>query len=553
MLARDKRTLFASVLLPTLLMPLFFVASSFVFGFGLVCFCLGWFSYAIEGSEAAGVRDLLALALGQADTNTGIRLEEIQSEADPGDLEALPPPSASTFETLGVHAIVRAISAAEAQAVDAAGGDEGPGTEEVPRPRVTLYFLADSDASSTAVGALEDLLERALLIRQDALLSDAGFPIERSQMGSIVERTDVATASERTGSSIGRWAPLFLMLFLVIGGSVVAADTLAGEKERGTLETLLGSAASRRDIIGAKLTAIFSLGLVITVIQLANLALYAGLRIIDVPADFSVKLGPGVAVALLVLFLPLALLSAAALLWASGRSSTYKAFQIALFPLMLALIAPATAALLPGLELRSAVAAAPIAGVAVAVREVLVGRIDLPFLALAWLSTALAAALLVRTALIDLSDERLLTGGRDRAAHLGGIDLLSRHVLRYYAVGWAVIFLVSAGLSFGLRGQVLFNIVGVFFVGSLLLLKAYRLPVRRTLALRPVCGSVWAGVLLGAPSMFFVAAAVSQLSARFFPLPQEALERLGQGLLPADMGLFELLFFVAVLPGLVAP
>ncbi|MEO1087120.1 MAG: type II CAAX endopeptidase family protein, partial [Acidobacteriota bacterium] len=203
----------------------------------------------------------------------------------------------------------------------------------------------------------------------------------------------------------------------------------------------------------------------------------------------------------------------------------------------------------PGVELRSVVAAVPIAGVAVAVRDVLVGRFDLVFIALAWLSTSGAALLLVRAALLDLSSERLATAGyHDRAVHLGGIDLLSRHVLRYFAVVWAVIFLAAAGLGLGLRAQVLFNIGGVFLGGSLLLLAKYRLPVTKTLALRPVCPSVWAGVLLGAPSMFLVGVAVGQLSGRLFPLPQEALEALGKGLLPADMGLFELLFFVAVLP-----
>ncbi len=45
---------------------------------------------------------------------------------------------------------------------------------------------------------------------------------------------------------------------LLTGGSVIAADTIAGEKERGSLETLLTSAASRIDIVTAKMLLILA-------------------------------------------------------------------------------------------------------------------------------------------------------------------------------------------------------------------------------------------------------------------------------------------------------
>ncbi|MEO1088411.1 MAG: ABC transporter permease subunit, partial [Acidobacteriota bacterium] len=269
LLVRDKRTLVASVLLPTLLMPLFFFASSLGERQRQDRIAEQSFRYILSGPRAEEARQLLTLAPGPdaaPDAEPlGVTLEEVSGpdiRLDSGPLFAPSSwPSSEILEDGQADVLVLAIPGAL---------ENGGALEAAARPapiRLTLFFLADADASNTAVEALQRQFEQALLARQDALLRDVGFTLERRRMGTISERLDVATAGERTGATVGRWASLFLMLFLIVGGSVVAADTLAGEKERGTLETLLGTSASRREIISAKLASIFCLGLVITAIQ----------------------------------------------------------------------------------------------------------------------------------------------------------------------------------------------------------------------------------------------------------------------------------------------
>ncbi len=63
---------------------------------------------------------------------------------------------------------------------------------------------------------------------------------------------------------------------MMAGGGVLATDTLAGEKERGTLVTLLTTGATRAEIIWAKLLAVTSVALVIVLIQIVNLWIYLG-------------------------------------------------------------------------------------------------------------------------------------------------------------------------------------------------------------------------------------------------------------------------------------
>src|SRR6185436_17251684 len=100
----------------------------------------------------------------------------------------------------------------------------------------------------------------------------------------------------------------------VAAGSIAAIDIIAGEKERGTLETIITTAAGRNEIVTAKQLAICSVALVITFIQLLNALLYVKLRLISLPQSFVIDLSMTGVGQLLILFIPLAAALSAALL-----------------------------------------------------------------------------------------------------------------------------------------------------------------------------------------------------------------------------------------------
>ena len=78
----------------------------------------------------------------------------------------------------------------------------------------------------------------------------------------------------------------------------------------------------------------------------------------------------------------------------------------------------------------------------------------------------------------------------------------------------------------------------------------YRLDARQALALRMPRPAVWLGVLLGAPSAFIVGVGLAQLGQLLFPIPQEMIEAFGQFLLPEDLPIWQVVLFLAVLPGI---
>jgi sodium transport system permease protein len=202
------------------------------------------------------------------------------------------------------------------------------------------------------------------------------------------------------------------------------------------------------------------------------------------------------------------------------------------------------------MQLRSAIALVPVAGIGMAVRAVSVGEYDWLFLAVAWSSTAAAGALLVHLTERALSTERLVTGSSSESEHLGGEAVFPFRVVRWFAAMWAVFFVAALwfGESLGVRGQVVLNLVVLFGGGSLLMLRTYRLDARRALALRMPRPGVWGAVLVGAPAGYVTAVGLSGLvDAYLFPMPSGTLEAFGEDLL-GGLPLWQLVLFLAVMP-----
>jgi membrane protease YdiL (CAAX protease family)/ABC-type transport system involved in multi-copper enzyme maturation permease subunit len=398
---------------------------------------------------------------------------------------------------------------------------------------------------------LRDALYKSRQHQRYELLTGAGFPIAPDAVG-VVHEKNVAAQAQVAGLHIGRLAVLFFLLFIITGGSVVAIDTLAGEKERGTLETLLTTSIARSDIITAKHLVILTVAVVIALIQSLNLLVYIAFKVIPLPENMSFDIPPGTVALVLLFLLPVAGLASSILLLTSGYAKTYKEAQLYFFPVFLLSLIPALAPFLPGITLRSAIVAVPVANIAVAVKELLVGDLDWPMMILAWLVTAAAAVWVRRLAVRTLSTERLIVPS---TAEMAGamVDrsiLFQRQVLPAFALIWAVFFLVSIlEENVEIRAQALINLVVIFLGASLFLIRRYRLPWKEVLAVRSVRPLVWPLVIIGAPAGLLTASGVFQLVSYVLPVPPEILEEFSNLLFPEDVPVWQLVFFVAVLPG----
>jgi sodium transport system permease protein len=548
---RDRRTVVLSVVVPSLAFPVMIFASRWSARERERRLSAVTYAYALGGPRADVLRPWLAAdEATRKDEDGDVRFREV-AEPDPvGALRA---------GRLEVYA--EALAPDDPIAVEACGPalppagrrreQVGMGNEPCVRGAmmVRLHFQGNRDQSTYARERMQERLWEIRRHRQAELLRVRGLPFDPEAVATVAA-VDLASARQVSGAAVGPLLTVVLVLFLVMGGAVVSSDIVAGEKERGTLETLLTTAAGRGEIVLSKLAGILFVAVATTAIYAANMLLHVRLRVLDPPQSLVDSLTPGVVATVFVLFLPIALLLSCVLLLVSARARTFKEAQLLLQPVLLGSLAPPLAALLPDLELRSALVVVPIANLSVGVRDVLVGRYDWPFLAAAWAVTAGAAAWLVRLSVRTLGTESLVAAGGGEPDHLlpGGL-LFRRRLAAWFAGMWGVLLVGSAFLGRAdVRLQVLFNLVVVFLGGSLLMLRRYRLDPREALSLRAPPRSAWLAVLIGAPSGFLVGMGVFTLASRLFPVPAKVLEEFQKALLPEGMSLGQGLLFLALLP-----
>ena len=554
LLVRARRTVVMSIVLPAVIMPMMLYASKYTSDRRQRVRTETTYKYAVAGPLADRVRTLIEETRRSVVQDSDERLDTLR-QFKFTEVEATNP--AGSLEKNDVHIYIRTMTGEEADRRPPREDNAPPGRpgEQAPQrlkgvPLVEVVYRADRDASDGAHDRMLALLRLARRNDSEILLRGRGFPGASKQLFAV-EDANVATPGQVTGSTVGRFITLFLVALMFTGGAVAAMDIISGEKERGTLETLLTTAAGRTEIVTAKQLAITSVGLVITLIQGLNFLVYIRLKVIELPRNFDLQLSTGMALTLLLLFIPLAATVASILLMISAYAKSYKEAQMYFFPVYLLGLVPSLAAVMPGISLRSAVAFVPIANVSVAAREILVGRPDIPMIVVTFAVMSIAAAYLIRASARMLSREDIIIISHSEPAEfLGGPALFQKRVLRWFALMWAITFAVAANIPqlATLRRQLLFNELVIMLGATLLMLKVYRLDVREALSLRPVKPAVWLAILFAIPSGHLTALAIFQAVNVVIPAPQQLLERFAADIIPRDMPIWQLYLYLAVLP-----
>lgn len=114
-----------------------------------------------------------------------------------------------------------------------------------PAPKVEVYYNSASTSSSMAYQSV-----LALLDAYEAQL------VNKFDVNAGEESRDLATAEDTAGSFFAMMMPLLLMMFLYSGCAAVAPESIAGEKERGTIATMLITPIRRSRIALGKILAL---------------------------------------------------------------------------------------------------------------------------------------------------------------------------------------------------------------------------------------------------------------------------------------------------------
>ncbi|MGB2769304.1 MAG: ABC transporter permease subunit/CPBP intramembrane protease [Candidatus Zixiibacteriota bacterium] len=259
----------------------------------------------------------------------------------------------------------------------------------------TIYYdgaeIRSSIAKEKLTGELKDYQDSVVVkrLREREIQESLLHPIE-------INKENLAPKEKMGGFMLGMFLPYVIVILAMVGAMYPAIDLTAGEKERGTLETILVTPVSRLDIATGKFLTVLTASVITIILSTASMSLSLVLGFGQMrqfgPEAISFAVKPFSIVLLLLLMLPLAALFSSALLSISLFAKSYKEAQSYVSPLMFVVILPAMVNFIPGVELNWGLAFVPIVNISLAAREVLVGTFHWAQIGLIFISTFIYAS-----------------------------------------------------------------------------------------------------------------------------------------------------------------
>ncbi|QDU61582.1 ABC-2 family transporter protein [Planctomycetes bacterium Pan216] len=539
---RDRRTLFMIVLLPVLLYP--------TLGLGLVQLTLN-FGAQTRRIGIVGVDQIPASAPLLNAQRDRFNVELFRDPDSQANYVVIPRDDWSESDVMSGKIDALIIFASDAKRDYEEGG----------RLRLRVLHNGTDDDSELAYRVTLSLLETWEEDLVAARMRQLGRPDEFAQPLEIEEEdSDISPPAARSGTVWGKAVPFLLVMMALTGAFYPAVDLCAGEKERGTMETLLITPASRGEIVTGKFLAIFLFSVATSIFNLGSLGLTLGQISMLVPetarnaAEFT---APSLVAILwmLVLMLPLAAFFSAICMAISVFARSTKEGQYYLMPMFVIVMPLVFLTLVPGVELNFAYSLLPVTNVALLLRTLMLNQYEvaMTYLFLVLVPTLLYSVLALRFAIEQFNREEVLF----REAERLDLGLWIRHLLRdkeatpTNAEAWSCFFLLlllrwySQGhLPSNLMAQAVYQLAFIGFpvvmMGMLLTSRpAISLGLRRPLLLPTLLafGAVF--------SLHLVEKSFVPVLYRLFPIPDEVVVQLSV-LLQGNSTLSKLIVFAVV-------
>jgi sodium transport system permease protein len=300
-------------------------------------------------------------------------------------------------------------------------------------PSVFVFHNSASDRSKIASDRVMQILGRwrAAMIHQN--LEAHGVPASLVK-GVEIKRADISAQAKRQAATWSKILPFIVIMWSLTGAFYPAIDLCAGEKERGTFETLLSSPAGRSDIAIGKLLTVMSFSIVTSLLNLVSMA-FTGLFVVS-------RLGGSVGMAgsafgippassliwLLLALIPISALFSAIALAAAAFARSSKEGQYYLIPLMMISMPLMMVPMLPGASLDFGTSLIPVSGLMLLLRGLIEGQYSevLPYVAPVCMVTFTCCYMAIRWVVKQFNSESVLF----RASEKFGVGAWLQQIIR---------------------------------------------------------------------------------------------------------------------------
>lgn len=564
---RDKKAIIMMVLVPILLYPLIFFGSMAVMTMIQSNMEEGEYKVAIVASDDGALKS----AVEKHNENAKVEAQE-KAETESTDQGNSSDDSVSQKNSASTSA--KGIATDVLTLVDAPSGDyqEALQNEELDayvtsskdssgKTVYEVYYVSSITNSSYAAGIVRDVVDELSREESKEKIQAAGLDADVIMNPVVCESEDLASSEQSAGSILGMILPFLLVLSLLMGTMYPAIDVTAGEKERGTLETLLTLPVSNREIIFSKFFTVAIIGIISALLNIVSIA-FMGTYMIRLMGDAMESMGISFAGIDIGKFIPAIIFTVLAILAFSlfisavtmcitSLAKSYKEANNYITPLMLVVMLTGYIGFIPNIELTHTMALVPVANICLMIKNLLLFKVEYKLVAVVLMSNVLYAivAVLILSRIYD-SENVLFDEGKfslklfERRSNMkkGGVPTTGDAWFMVVFVMFAYLYLGSVlEMKYGFGG--IFGIQMIIFVLPLLYVLYTKRSILQTYSFRKTkLMNFVAALFMGCGTMLIGIILTSFVSMLF---PTEA-EMVSSGLMNELMSDNELLTFAVV-------
>ncbi len=400
---------------------------------------------------------------------------------------------------------------------------------------ITRYVSSITDSNYAEI-IVKEILDDLSDNEMKQSIEDAGLDADAITHPFGIERKNIASNEQSAGSVLGMILPFMLVVSLLMGTMYPAIDTTAGEKERGTLETLLTLPIRNHEMILAKFLTVALMGIISALLNVISMGFMIFYLVKLVQSEAASSLGFDLKSFNFASFLPASLVTILAIMAFSlfisavtmciaALAKSYKEANNYITPLTLIVMLTGYIGFIPNIELDNRMAMIPVANICLLVKNLLLFKADLGPTAIVLLTNVIYAglAIMLLSKIYD-SESILFDEGR------GGLQLFEKRS-NIVAGGtpttgdaWFIVFFVMiVYLYVGSILQMNYGLAGIFgsqlivlFLPLILALYTKR-SIKKTYSFKITKLTGFAGSVLLFVGAFLLENIVSTALYHFFP------------------------------------
>lgn len=394
-------------------------------------------------------------------------------------------------------------------------------------------------------------------------VKNAGLDIENTLNPVFYETVDIAKNEEIAGNLLGQILPCILIVGVLLGAIYPAIDVMAGEKERGTLETLFTLPITNLELVMGKYMAVSVSAIVTAVLNM--LSIFLTMIFLVTTSGLASELGmesfritelilPGIITVICICLF--AMVVSAISMCVCSLAKSFKDAQNYITPLMLIVMIPGYASMIPSIVLDEFTATIPVVNISLLIKSVLSFKSDFGLIALVLVSNLAFVILSVFLLSKMFNSEEILFGNSKSFSFLekrsnikpGTMPSISDGVV-LYAIG--LVLLIYVGTIIQMKYEMVgIGLTQVMIISLPLLFAIYiKTNFKETFSLKiPKIRHLLGGVVLWMGG-YIIIMIITQFILYLFPQNMEVAEALNDTLFTKDNLLLNI-FVIACMPAI---